>query len=282
VKIVTESADQLVASDKEIGQLIAAPVVVVVGLLVVLLGLTNHVVVGDVIGLVLLLAGALMILTRKVRTLTVDRASGSVHFSLKSITKKGSYDYKVQDIAKIQLLSQYQTTNTNSPSQNSGTGISFGTGGAMGMGNTQTQQTTKLVLVLKDGTSIDIADGSRSMSTMGVFSSVPNQGVGQKIAQFMGVPFENVGPESLGQAVSEIAGAIRGGSQPPLSVTQPPAAPVSPVPPVASDSSHIGVPDQPGFAAIRPPATQAPTAPPAPAPVSPPDVNPPAPPDSQQ
>jgi hypothetical protein len=128
---------------------------------------------------------------------------------------------------------QYQTTSTPDSGQSSRPGLSFGTGGVgMGGGSTETTQQTQLHLVLKNGETIDITDGSRSMSSFGVFGRVPNLAVGQQIAAFLGVPFEQLGAASLDQTVSTIRSAVTGLPEAP-SVVAPAAATPVPVPQVA-------------------------------------------------
>lgn len=281
MRITAESATQMTATDKQTSQLIMAPVVGLIGVVLAIVGFTGHVIVAGIIGLVFILIGVAMLLTRKQRTIMIDKSAGTLIVDVKSITKKSHLDYKLADVAKVQLLTQYRTSRVNDPNNTTtGAGLSFGTGNTTQFGNTQTTQTTQLIVLLHDGTSIDIADGSRSMSTMSIVSKVPNQETGQRLATFMGVQFEEVGPPTLGQGISAITHALRGESQAPSVAPAEPSASPPPAanPPAANPPS--GLPNQPGFAMPHSavPGVPPPIAPPvaAPPPASPPP--PPAPP----
>lgn len=235
MKIITEDQNQLVATDKAIGALVMGVVFVLVGIAIAVTSLGSHSMPGTLIGLAFAAVGALIVVFHKTRTLTVDKASSQITVTLKGLVGSGQRSYPLGEVVKMQLVTSYQTVSTGGPRTS---GISIG-----GAGNTETEQKTRLLLVLKDGTTIDLADGQRSMQSFGIFGSVPNQAAGQRIAAYLGVPFESVGDQSLGQVIGAVENAIKGQAQAPSVVptSQPPAAPVpnaaEPQPAPDSDSA---------------------------------------------
>jgi hypothetical protein len=217
VKIVTSDQNQLVATDKATSGLI-------IGFILVLLGIGIAVAffagksLGGLIGLALIAFGVLAIVSHKARTLTIDKGAGSMTLNVKSIFGSKDYPYATADALKIQLV--------QSVSQE------YVGGGGPGMaGREQTEEKTQLLLVLKNGTTIDLADAQRNMSSFGIFGKVPNQGVGQQIATFLGVPFETAGPPTLGQVVQGVQTMLKGGGAPSFLPGQPPVPPPPPPPP---------------------------------------------------
>ncbi len=215
MKIVSQDANILVAADNQYATLATGMVLGVVGLGVLGAGIAGGQAVLKVIGGVLVAIGGLMIVTLKQRTLTVDKGTGLVTFDLKSFFNRAAHQYPIGDVVKVEFTTSIQTTSTPTTGQ-SQPGISFGTGGiGMRGGNTQTTQQTQVHLMLKDGTVIDLADGQRSMSSMSVFSKVPNLEVAQQIAAFIGVPFEQQGAATLDQMASQVRNAVMGQTEPP-------------------------------------------------------------------
>ena len=247
MKIVSSDASRIVAVDKAYAQLFAAIVMIIIGITVGGISLAVSQLIGSLVALAVFVGGVLFLVFRMQRTLIIDKTAGQVTFSLKSVVKKGDYQYAIGDVSKVEFTTQYVTTATGNSGPTNRPGISFGTMGAGSIGgSTETTQRTQLHLVLKTGEIIDLADGQRSMSNMGVFSSVPNLSVGQTIAQFIGVPFEQAGPASLDQTVSAIRDAIIKPAAPatlvmPAPVQSAPAAaipapqPAAPAPTVTSE-----------------------------------------------
>lgn len=238
MKIITEDPNTLVATDKAWGGLVASAIIGLGGVVVLALGAAKHSLVMAGGGAAALAIGAVAVLLRKQRTLVVDKAAKQVTVKMKTILKAQEFPYPIADITKIQLVTGYDTTTS-------------------GNGGSHTDQRTQLLLVLANGTTIDLADAQRSMQTFGIFGSTPNQAVAQRIAAYIGVPFETVGPPSLGQMVGMVKDMIGGATgQAPSVVPGAPASPVSPTP----SPAPTAVPAQPVAEAQPAPA-------PAPAPI---------------
>ncbi len=255
MKITTTTDTRLTAIDHGYSQLIVAPVMAVIGIILIFAGVGSHTTAAYIFGGIFILIGAALVLTRKSRTLVIDKGAGTLVLTAKGVTGGNTYNCNLQDIVKLQLVSEYQTQYTQS--NNGAGGINFGTGG-VGVGNTSTQQTTQLLVVQRDGTMMEVASGSRSMSTIATLSKVPNQEVGEQIASFVGVPFEVVGPNipTLGSVVSEVQNAIQhhgiSGDAPaaPTPATPPaPPAPATPSPQASGAAEPLAHdPNAPGYA----------------------------------
>jgi hypothetical protein len=277
MKITSEAADKLIASDKNLSALFIGPILGVIGLGIAAAGVSSHSVAPILFGLVFVVIGVVVVVTRKSRLLTIDKGAGTLTLATKGITGAKTLPYNLADVVKLQLVSQYSTQyNRGTAGSNQGPGLSFGTGGIGIGGNTSTQQTTHLIVVMRDGTNLDVADGARSMGAMAIVSHVPNQEVGERIATFIGVPLETVGASMPSLAdVAKTAENLLHHNDPAPSVTPSPLqSPVAapPAPPVASPT-----PDGAGFAMPRTPPPAAPTPPPTatpPAPID--DTTPPS------
>jgi hypothetical protein len=204
MKIISSDTNTLIAEDKAISQMLAAVIITLVGLGLMVAGLVARQLVLGLVGLVVFALGAIFVVTTKQRRLTIDKATGQITFRVKGITGSSEHPYAISDVAKLQLVSEVQTTATNNGPASPG--LSFDNSNR----STTTSQQTHLQLVLKNGESIDLADGSRNLSSMAIFSKVPNQGVGKQIADFLGVAFEQVGAGTIDQAVTAVRDAITG------------------------------------------------------------------------
>jgi hypothetical protein len=194
MRIIKQDENHMELADKQLGSLIMAPIVVVIGLVILVVMPGN----GRILGGIVVAIGVITLLMRKARSLVVDKSSGQGTFILKSILKNANMPFALGDVAKIELLQGIERVQTNN--------------------RTEVRETTSLTLVMKSGDTIDLADGSRKMG-FNLFGHRANQVVGEKLAAFMGVPFDVAG-----------GGALMGGMA--TITTVAPAAPVTPVTPV--------------------------------------------------
>ncbi len=286
MKIVSESPTVLVAKDSALGALFAAPMVALIGLLIIGVGISQKSFPAIIFGVLFFLVSVLLVVTRKARTLTIDKDAGTVILNVASMRKKQDLRYQVTDVVKMQLTSEYHTQYANNNAGGMpGSGINIGVAG-LGSSNTNTTQQTQLLIQMRDGTSIDIADGSRSMGAMSMISKVPNQEIGEHIAAFLGVQFEVVGPNmpTLGSVVAGVQGMIHHNDAAPSVVPQQPVvpAPTQPAPPAGLDAPGFAMPHATPISPTTPikpaaPAMPAPTVVPAAAAVAAPEPSVPAP-----
>ena len=224
MKITFSDATTLQAKDNATGGLIAAIVFIGLGIALLVTGLATATLPWW-IGLVVTLLGALTLFTWKTVTLSLSRQTGSGSIAIKSIIKNSLVNFDLSAVQKVQLTSQYRTDR--------------------GSNGEQTQQlVTQLLLFLANGQVIELANGSSSMS-MGIMGigQVPNKEVGQSIATFLQVPFEENGAMGIQQAVSTVLETVRSVQQ--QAATAPSIVPVQPVPlPQAPQPQETSLPAQ--------------------------------------
>jgi hypothetical protein len=159
-------------------------------------------------GLVFLAAAVVAVFTRQIVTLTLDKGTGRATLIRKSLLSSAPSVTGLDRIASVRLYAQTRiVTQTNAdPHQPSG--------------SYRTERDTSLLLVLKDGQTVDISDKAQTIPSTGGFSvsgGLPNQDVATAIAAFLGVPLEQNAPGQVTQSFALTPGA-------PLFVTPPPAA----------------------------------------------------------
>jgi hypothetical protein len=233
VKIVSQDQDHLVAHEDALLSYIFGAIFAAAGLVVgAVILVSAHQISGALFAVIPLIIGVLLIVAAKARTLTIDKSAGQMTLNVKSIFGSKDYPYATADVTKIQLITSFQQEYV-------------GGGGRGSVGHEETEEKTSLLLVLKDGTTIDLADAQRGVSSFGVFGKVPNQGIGQQIATFLGVPFETAGPTSLGQVVQGVESMIKGGGAPSFMPGQSSVPPAAPTPPATSSPQPPPPPSQP-------------------------------------
>ena len=224
MKIVSQDANQLVATDKALSGLILGIVFTLGGVIGVITSFVISQMVIAIIAGIFALVGTYLLITYKSRTFTIDLAAGQASLFVKKLTSSETIPLPLASVVKLQLVSEFNTTYTQNAPQSSG--ISFGN-----RGNSQTVQQTQLLVVTQDGTSVDISDGSRNMNSMNLISKVPNQEIGERIAAFMNVPFETQGPAAIQDTIKDVVSRITGqGSVTTGSVVQPPVPPADTTP----------------------------------------------------
>ncbi len=258
MKVITETTTVFSAIDKKYSLLLFVGAAILIGAVMGLIGGTAQPTIYLTGGLFVLI-GIGTVLFRQQKTITIDKNLNEITIASKSLIKKSRLVYDVSSVIKLQLTSSYRTQHStqsfnNNNSNMANRGLRIGTGGIGMGGTTSTQQITQLALLLRDGTSILIVTGQRSMRALGMISRVPNQDIGQRMADFIGVPFEIVGQESLGQTIADTVSAMRSNPQ---SFTPTPTVQSAPQTPTPTDqpaySSQTQPPVQPNQS--QPPAS---------------------------
>jgi len=198
--------------------------------------------VGVVVGLVFVIVGVLAFLFSRSIHLLADRNTQTVNLTFRSVLRGKAVNCSFADVARVSETSTVATEGNN-------------------------QQVIQLLL--KDGSALVIPATRSSFSIngipLGMFAR--HADIGQQLATFMNVPFEPLGFGSVAGIQNSVVEAINAvkvaQGQAPISPTVvPPPAAAQPTPEPA-----IGMPDQPGYAALRstestPPPVE-PTQPPA-------------------
>ncbi|MFM2330824.1 MAG: hypothetical protein RLZZ26_331 [Candidatus Parcubacteria bacterium] len=176
--------------------LIGAVFVVVGGVLLFLAGSQT---IALIVGGLFIVAGIVVVLKASSINITIDKSQGQILFQKNGLVKHEVRTYAIADAVRVELRNQYQTSTTTM------------------QGRTYSQPTIvwQSVLILKDGTELPLenlqAPGQTNVGVAGVGFSVIGGGeakevvVGQQIAAFLGVPFQEIGAPgaALGGGVAQ-------------------------------------------------------------------------------
>lgn len=270
MKIVEDSPSRLVLKESALKQYAIGALFAVIGVGVGIGGsqAPKDGIVLVLFGAVFAVAGIVAIIFSKSDTVTVDKSSRQIIIIFKSLKNKNGQSQTVSfdDVSNIQLFQQYKQQFVNNGMNNGGSGLSFGSGG-VGSGNMQTELQMNLALQLKNGTMITIANEQRQAGLNLGISSNSLIDKGQKLAAAIGVPFQQQGTETVGQAFHEIKQAISGqpntiaeqpvSANPPVQATVPvPPAPmpIAPQPMTPVNPAPQAIPPE----QVPPPPPQAP------------------------
>ncbi len=220
MKIVEDSPNRLVLKEGDLGPIAFAIITLLVGIVVLVLGLTYHAKLHnsylfDAIGIVVVGLGVFLLASAKSDTVTADKTSQLLTVIFKSLKNKqgANQSYSFADIQSVQLTQHYQQVMEAPNNINNGPGISFGGGFGVGNINTQTMLDQNLAILLKNGTTITIANEDKQTGFSLGISANSLVTKGQKLAAVIGVPFNQQGPSSPGQLFQGIERDIVGQPQ---------------------------------------------------------------------
>lgn len=191
MKILQSSPQVLIAQESNIGQLFLAVIAVVVGLVVLYGSLISNVIKPSYApwaGVAFLIMGILVVLNRKVVTLTLDKGSGMASLLMKSLLKTIPSKTNLSEITSVRLFTQSRIVTSGDK-----------------QGGYQNERDTSLLFVLRNGQTIDLSDKSQTQTAVTgftSFNSVPNQEIAQALATFLGVPLEENTPGQLSQTLT--------------------------------------------------------------------------------
>lgn len=262
MKIVEDTPNRLVLKEGDVGSLVFAVIVFIVGAGVLVFGLIDYAKLHnsylfDAIGLVVAGLGGFLFTSAKSDVVTADNANRQLSVVFKSVKNHqgANQTYSFDDIQSVQLFQHYQQVMETPNNFNNGPGMSFGGGFGVGNVNTQTMLDQSLSVQLKNGTTVTIANEDKQTGlTLGLsINSLVNKG--QKLAAVLGVPFNQQGPSTPGQLLQGVERDIVGqpesfvqssGPQPVSNPTsEPQPAPTdSPMPETSADQPVQSPPDQ--------------------------------------
>lgn len=198
MKVTQETATLLQVENKQLLSLILSPILILAGAAgSYYLYTTPTNTIPWWVGLCVTAFGLLVLLFNRSLTLTIDKAANKIVLTSKTLFGQTTTTHEISEVEKIQLISQYQQTQVQS-----------------GQGTqSQTNLQTSLFLVLHSGQRTLLFNGTApniGNGTVGMSLTTPGQAVGQKMATFLAVPFEETGGNSLQQAGTVIHQVIGG------------------------------------------------------------------------
>lgn len=259
MKIIEDSASRLVLKEGALTKRIVGGVMLVAGIGLVVAGLLGQKIL-IAVGAALSIFGVLFALLSKSDVVVADIQSKQLTVTFTSLKNRSgqSQACSFSDVASVVLTQDYRTTTV--PGANQSNGISFGAG-PMNTGNTQTQILMTLTLQLHTGATITIAN-EQHQATAGLGVSLNKlPALGQKLADTLGVPFQETGSPTLSQAIHSVVQAVRGdSSQGETTASFSPAVPTQPTPVSGMNSAPPAVPSQNPTTEVQPPSAPPPSA----------------------
>jgi Tfp pilus assembly PilM family ATPase len=193
MKIISQSADELVLQEGSTSGIIVGVVFIIAGVLAeIFLRQSNPIVIW--IGLALVVIGVGIVLFSSSITVTANKARGQVLYEKKRLIGGQNSTYAIADIFRIETRKQWQVQNT-APSGNQGASVP--------------QQTlvAQSVIVFKNGRELAL-DHQKTSSTTSVGGMVLMGGQGAEtaiaaqVANFLNVPFEEIMPPNMSSGLN--------------------------------------------------------------------------------
>lgn len=200
MKIMNQSADELVLKEGSASGVTVGVVLIIGGAFAwYFMHSSNSIVIW--IALAMAALGIGLILFSSAITVTANKTSGQLLYQKKRLIGAKDSTYAIADIFRIETRKQWQVQNTTAP----------------GNSNVPIQQpvlVAQSVIVFKDGRELAL-DHQKNSSTTAIGSAVLMGGQGaetalaMKVANFIGVPFEEIAPPGMGAGINIIGGGGR-------------------------------------------------------------------------
>ncbi len=192
MKIISQTADQLVLQEGSASGMIVGILFVIAGAAVGYLGRSSNA--NSIwIALGLVVVGIGVILFSSSITVNANKASGQLFYQKKRLIGGSNTTYAISDILRIETRKQYRMENT----ANSGN---------QGASTPQPMLVAQSVILFKDGREVPL-DHQKTSSTTTVGSAVLMSGQGKEtamaaqVANFLNVPFQEIAPPPFGGGV---------------------------------------------------------------------------------
>ena len=205
MKIIESSSMRFVAQEPNIGNVYIAGAFGFAGILILFKSF--------LFGLLCIAIGALVYVFRKVLTLRLDKETGKASLITQSIIKNSASETEISQIVSVRLFTQSRLEQSRDDQGNL---------------TTQNERETSLLLLLKNEQTVDLSDTyqtNRPLLFAGSATTQPNQSIGQAIATFLGVPFENAVPGQFAQSFAPQATSSQEIMPGPVIPITPPAIP---------------------------------------------------------
>lgn len=255
MKITQQTGDILTAKTGKTTGIIVGGVLVAVGLGLLVVGFSQKPFL--IFGPIFALAGVAAILLSKDVTLTASKSGQTITLSSKGLVGSEHHQtVQFPQVRQVQIVNEYQVRTSSNLSSANKSRLSNG-----GVSNISYEMRSTLMLALNDGSFFNISNETKPVGGMTInLSGNPLPSMGQELANFIGVPFENIAPTSPGDMLGGVQAIKTAFKQPPESVVPPSPAPApspSPVPPVPPTA-----PIPPVATPVLPPIPPAPPLPP--------------------
>ena len=193
MKIISQSADELVLKEGSASGIVVGVVMAIAGVLAgVFLRQSNPFVIW--IALALFIIGIVVILFASSITVVANKARGQVFYQKKRLVGGKNSTYPIADIFRIETRKQWHVENTP-PSGNQGASMP------------QTTLVAQSVIVFKDGRELAL-DHQKTSSSASVGGVVLMGGQGAEtaiaaqVANFLNVPFQEIAPPNMGSGIN--------------------------------------------------------------------------------
>jgi hypothetical protein len=136
-------------------------------------------------GIVGILLGSLVIVISKNTTISLDKTSNKLLFLKKGITGQTVKEYSLDQIKEIEMFASYS-------SSSSGSGYSY-----------------HLAFVFKNNEEVPLNPGDSTIIRFMGRQIIPEKKLGEKIADFLNVPFQEKEPLTMAETLSEVTSAVK-------------------------------------------------------------------------
>ena len=195
MKIINQSADELVLKEGSASGLIAGAAFVIAGVLAwYFLHRSNSIAVW--IALALVAVGLAALLFSSSITVVANKGSGQVSYQKRRLIGAQDSTYSIADIFRIETRKQWQVQNTSAPAN-------------QGASMPQPMLVAQSVIVFKDGRELPLDHQKTSSSTsVGSVVLMGGQGaetaIAAQVAKFLEVPFLEIAPPNMGMGINII------------------------------------------------------------------------------
>ncbi len=209
MNIVQETPNLIALKDSDYKGLVIGIIFIVVPILLIPLIFSSqsaNVLIFALVLFVFLVTGIFSVINSYFSTITLDKSINKLSFVRKGVLGKRNNDYSLSNISSIQLRQEYASRSTSS--------VGFSTK----LGTMSRRLDFQLFFIFKSGEEIPLdhlqQPGGLSISGLPLLGgSGYERELGQKLATFLNVPFNDSGLPSMGQTISDLVGAIKNVNQ---------------------------------------------------------------------
>jgi hypothetical protein len=196
MKIVSQTSDELVLTEGSASRVILGIVISIVGIGI---GIFSHAsspaAIWIAIGLFII--GLAVMLFSSSISVDINKTGGQLIYKKKSLIKGKTMAYAIADILRIETRKEWRMESSNA--------------GNRGVSMPRQVLVSQSIIVLKDGVElpIDHQKSSSGMSTVLMSGQGKEVAIADQVANFLGVPFQEIAPPAGGMGINIGGGEIR-------------------------------------------------------------------------